>query len=346
MPSGLRLDASVDGQSWRSLIELPQYVGPLYWSAGHPMARVRSGRVELRVPPGGPPARYLRVTQTGRDPIWRWSVRELFVYAATDTPSVAPGADGPALARAIRAAGVTRLYADHGWGARAATADAGIRVPPANLQLDAYGFRGSPIDLLPPFRWVPGSGALVEPADAEGFAGGARVAGLGFTRQAVGGLTLFAHAPVPGLPGTPLPRAALALTASRHPEVAPRALDGDPGTRWATGAPQAPGDWVRIDLAAPRVVRAVRLWTANPTDAPRGLALEGSADGVTWQPIAAELRTDGRLRWGGIALLRDGVEGVRLDFAPAPLRALRLVLTRGDPVFDWSIHELTVYAAD
>ena len=310
-------DASVDGQSWRSLIELPQYVGPLYWSAGHPMARVRSGRVELRVPPGGPPARYLRVTQTGRDPIWRWSVRELFVYAATDTPSVAPGADGPALARAIRAGGVTRLYADHGWSARVATADAGIRVPPANLQLDAYGFRGSPIDLLPPFRWVPGSGALVEPADAEGFAGGARVAGLGFTRQAVGGLTLFAHAPVPGLPGTPLPRAALALTASRHPEVAP-----------------------------PRVVRAVRLWTANPTDAPRGLALEGSADGVTWQPIAAELRTDGRLRWGGIALLRDGVEGVRLDFAPAPLRALRLVLTRGDPVFDWSIHELTVYTAD
>jgi hypothetical protein len=44
-----------------------------------------------------------------------------------------------------------------------------------------------------------------------------------------------------------------------------------------------------------------------------------------------------------MALLRDGIEAVRLDFAPVVARALRVVLTRGDPVFDWSIHELTVY---
>jgi hypothetical protein len=34
---------------------------------------------------------------------------------------------------------------------------------------------------------------------------------------------------------------------------------------------------------------------------------------------------------------------VRRDFTPVALRALRLTLTRGDPIFDWSIHELTVY---
>jgi hypothetical protein len=60
-------------------------------------------------------------------------------------------------------------------------------------------------------------------------------------------------------------------------------------------------------------------------------------------PLAAEVRTEGRLRWAGTALLRDGVEAVRLDFAPVVLQALRLVLTRGDPVFDWSIHELTLF---
>jgi hypothetical protein len=89
----------------------------------------------------------------------------------------------------------------------------------------------------------------------------------------------------------------------------------------------------------------VRLWTAHPTDSPRALALEGSEDGTRWRPLAAEASLEGRLRWGGIALLRDGVESVRLDFPPAPLRALRLTLTRGDPVFDWSIHELTVYGS-
>jgi hypothetical protein len=35
---------------------------------------------------------------------------------------------------------------------------------------------------------------------------------------------------------------------------------------------------------------------------------------------------------------------VRLDFPAATFRALRLTLTRGDPVYDWSVHELTVFA--
>jgi hypothetical protein len=93
-------------------------------------------------------------------------------------------------------------------------------------------------------------------------------------------------------------------------------------------------------------VRAARLWTASPTDSPRGVRLEGSADGVSWQPIPAEARSEGPQRWGGFAILRDGVQAVRLDFAPVTLSALRLTLTQGDPVFDWSIHELTVYAAE
>jgi hypothetical protein len=100
---------------------------------------------------------------------------------------------------------------------------------------------------------------------------------------------------------------------------------------------------VRIDLAAPRHLRAVRLWTASPRDSPRGLALEGSEDGTTWRPLAAQLSTEGLLRWAGMTMLRDGVTAVRLDFTPVALRALRLTLTRGDPIFDWSIHELTVY---
>jgi hypothetical protein len=42
----------------------------------------------------------------------------------------------------------------------------------------------------------------------------------------------------------------------------------------------------------------------------------------------------------------DGTTALRLEFPPARVRALRLVLPAGDPVFDWSIHELAVYAAD
>jgi hypothetical protein len=342
VPNGLRLEASTDGRAWRPLVELPDYLGPLYWSAGRPMGRVRSGRVELRVPPT--PARYLRVTQLGASYSWHWTMRELLVYAADDTAPPAADPDGPGLVGALRAAGVSRLYADHGWSARVALSDPGVRVLPANLAVDPYGFTGSAEAFWPRVRWTAGTGALLEPADAESFAALARANGLGFTETPVGSLVLFAYAPPPPAPGaTPVPRRSLTLSASRHSAEAPLAVDGDPGTRWATAHPQTPGDWVRVDLAEPRVVRAMQLATANPTDSPRGLALEGSEDGTTWRPIAAARRTRGPLRWAGITMLQDGVEAVHLDFAPVRVRALRVTLTAGDPVFDWSIHELTVY---
>ncbi len=341
VPRGVRLEASGDGVAWRTLVDLPKYLGPLYWSAGRPMARVRSGRVELRVPPV--PIRYLRVTQTGRDAVWAWTIRELHVYVAAGGAPVPPvEADGAALARAVGAAGVRRLYADHGWASRIALADPAIRVPPANLQVDDYGWKGSAAMLLPPVRWEPGTGVLLEPSDAEGFAAAAESGGLAFTRHALGGLALFVHAPSPA-PGAPLPAAALAVTASRHATRAGLAVDGDPATRWATAAPRAAGDWFRVDLRAARVVRGMRLAVANPADLPPDLTVEGSPDGVGWRRLAATLRPERRYRWGGFGLLDDGATAVRLDFPPATLAALRVVLPAGDPVFDWSIHELAVH---
>jgi hypothetical protein len=343
VPRGLRLEASGDGVAWRTLADLPQYLGPLYWSAGRPMTRVRSSRVELRVRPA--PVRYLRVTQTGRDALWAWTIRELHVYAATGAAAPAVDAEGATLARAIGAVGVRRLYADHGWASRVALADPAIRVPPANLQVDDYGAKGPAAMLLPPVRWEPGTGVLLEPGDAESFVAQAESSGLAFARHAVGGLALFVHAPSPA-PGPALPAAALAVTASRHGRRAGLAVDGDPATRWATAAPRAAGDWFRVDLAAPRPVRGLRLAVANPADLPPELTVEGSADGASWRRLAATLRPERRYRWGGFGLLDDGATAVRLDFTPTTLTALRVVLPAGDPTFDWSIHELAVYGGE
>jgi hypothetical protein len=345
VPVGVRLEASRDGVAWQRLLELPVYTGPLYWSAGRPMGRIRSGRVELRVPPT--PARYLRLTQLAAGFRWPWTVRELFVYAAAGEPGPEPPPpDGQSLAAALRAAGVRHLYADHGWAARAALADPGLRILPANLALDPYNYKGSAADLFPPARWEPGAGVLLEPADAEGFVAAAAGSGLAYTEQAVGHLRLFRYAPAPPRPGVALPASALRVSASREPGRAALAADGDPGTRWASAGPQAAGDWIRIDLDRPRRVRAVRLWTAHATDAARTLTLETSDDGVTWRALDATVSREGALRWGGIALLRDGTESVRLDFPPTGASALRLTLTRDDPVFDWSIHELVVFAEE
>jgi hypothetical protein len=344
VPRGLRLETSGDGTAWRTIVDLPEYLGPLYWSAGRPMARVRSGRVELRVPPT--PVRYLRVTQTGRDALWAWTIRELHVYAAAgEPPAPSVDVDGVALAQAIGTAGVRRLYADHGWASRVALADAAIRVPPANLQVDDYGFKGPAAMLLPPFHWEPGTGVLLEPSDADGFAAAAVTGGLAFERHALGGLTLFVHAPAVA-PGVALPAAALAVTASRHGRRAGLAIDGDPATRWATAAPRVAGDWFRVDLGTPRMARGMRLTVVNPADLPADLAVEGSPDGVRWHRLPATLRLERRYRWGGFGVLPEAATAVRLDFPPVALAAVRVVLPEGDPVFDWSIHELAVYGGE
>jgi hypothetical protein len=345
VPRGIRLEASVDGIAWHVLVELPAYAGPLYWSAGRPMRRVRNARVELRVPPT--PARYLRITQTGRDERWGWTVREVFVYADGEgPPSADGGVEGQVLARGLREAGVTRLYADHGWASRVALADSSIRIPPANLFLDNYGFRGSPEDFLARFHWGPGTGALLEPVDAPGFALAARRAGLGFSVRPLAGLELFVHAPPLPLPGRPLEVRTLTVTASRRPHRAARAVDGKLRTRWVSGGPRAAGDWFRIDLETPRRLHTVRFRATDPSNLPETFQIEVSTDGTSWRMVPATTHVERTLRWGGIALLADSAVAVRVDLEAVTARALRLVLPEGHPEAAWSIHELELRASD
>ncbi len=339
MPRGLRVEVSSDEVAWHTLVDLPEYVG-LYWSAGRPMARVRSNRVELRVAPT--PARYLRITQTGQGP-FSWTIRELYVYAAVSgEPRPPVEADGAALAQAVGAAGVRHLYADHGWASRVAVADPTIRVPPADLNLDDYGFKGPAPMPVPAFRWEPGTGVLLESPDAEGFAAAAHAGGIAFERRALDGLTLFVH--VPARPALPI--GTLAVTASRHEDRARLAIDGDLATRWATAAPRAAGDWFRVDLTAPRPIRGMRLAATNPLDLPSELGVEGSLDGVRWQPLDASVRLERRHAWSGFGLLPGGATAVLIDFPPTTVSALRVVLQAGSPRSDWSISELTVYGGE
>ena len=71
--------------------------------------------------------------------------------------------------------------------------------------------------------------------------------------------------------------------------------------------------------------------------------MEGSLDGERWERLPATLRPEHRYRWAGVGILDDGIVALALDFPPANVKALRLVLPAGDPQFDWSINELAVY---
>jgi len=93
-------------------------------------------------------------------------------------------------------------------------------------------------------------------------------------------------------------------------------------------------------------VRGVRLWTSDPDGSPGELEVEGTTDGATFSTLAPLVHRAGPMAWGGFTWLRDGVDTVRLDFAPTVLRGIRLTLRQGDAKKQWSVLELVVYADD
>ncbi|WP_147794501.1 discoidin domain-containing protein [Cellulomonas sp. Y8] len=114
-------------------------------------------------------------------------------------------------------------------------------------------------------------------------------------------------------------------------DVAARAVDGDPTTRWSTGRPQRPGDTLEVDLGRAVAVRAVVLdaGAGSGGDWPRGYEVLASADGASWT-VAAPTRAGA----GQVAAAALDGTGVRY---------LRVRLTAdADPW--WSVAELRVLA--
>ena len=114
-------------------------------------------------------------------------------------------------------------------------------------------------------------------------------------------------------------------------DVATRAVDGDPGTRWSTGRPQRPGDALEIDLGRTVPVRGVVLdaGAGSAGDWPRGYEVLASPDGASWRPAAAARAGAGQVA----AAALDGAE----------VRYLRIRLTAdADPW--WSVADLRLLA--
>jgi hypothetical protein len=118
------------------------------------------------------------------------------------------------------------------------------------------------------------------------------------------------------------------------------ALDGDPATRWDGGA-QRGVEVLTIDLGSVRTVDGLTM-TLGPhlSDFPRLLAIETSQDGSVWSH-----------QWQGSTAVHAFVAAVRrpadvpLAFAlpHVPARLVRLRQLGQDPVFYWTIFELTVF---
>src|SRR5262249_1167527 len=97
-PMGLRVETSLDGQTWARVIDSPSVMPGLHWWKGHPRVD-ESGRVQIRLPPRS--VRYVRFTELGDGPRGsEWSIVELFAYEVADRPWAPPAEALEALAEA------------------------------------------------------------------------------------------------------------------------------------------------------------------------------------------------------------------------------------------------------
>jgi F5/8 type C domain-containing protein/dolichyl-phosphate-mannose-protein mannosyltransferase len=99
-PRGLRVEVSLDGQSWTRAAEAQVYWGPCSWARGRPLPSY-DGWVVARFLPLR--ARFVRLTQLASDPRFAWSIAELVVRAPGKPADAMPPPPPP---------GPGRLFAD------------------------------------------------------------------------------------------------------------------------------------------------------------------------------------------------------------------------------------------
>lgn len=238
----------------------------------------------------------------------------------------------------LRERGIEHVYTNYWVGYRLAFESGESIVPtsfeqPATERIPAYGraVRGAErvAYVAPPSR-----ARLLERA-----VGGL---GLSYERARVNGYEVVFDLERPGDDGPVRPlvlrREALRASASAHGLAA--LLDGDLSTRWATHAPQRPGQWLELRFDRPVDLAWISLSAGDyRLDHPRDLDVLARGEDGTWTTVASSSRDPGLAYW---------LQGGRLEIDARGARAdrLRFVQTGADSVFDWSVAEVRVWEED
>ncbi|MEA2700884.1 MAG: beta-glucosidase [Myxococcales bacterium] len=133
-----------------------------------------------------------------------------------------------------------------------------------------------------------------------------------------------------GVPSGPFDRANWTLTASSTSvmptDVITNAIDGMAGTRWSSGQPQAPGQFLKVDLGSTGCIGQIKI-TSPGTDFTTGYTVSVSTDDNAYVAIA---------KGSGIAATTTTIR-----LPPHNARYVRIEQT-GTSGSWWSISELTI----
>jgi glucosylceramidase len=126
----------------------------------------------------------------------------------------------------------------------------------------------------------------------------------------------------------PVPMKGATATASPVGETPAGAVDADGSTRWSSGGPPRPGQYLQVDLGSVKRMRRVAIDSGGHAgDYARGWALSAGIDGSHWRTLA---------RGEGAGQLTN------VDLPPTRARFLRVTSTAAGANW-WSIADLRVY---
>ncbi len=173
---------------------------------------------------------------------------------------------------------------------------------------------------------------------------GLRALGIDVRETPVGAIYVLEPVPTFATGFVPIGPEGWVVRASGNASEAANLIDRDASTGWRSPGPQAPGQWVAVDLGREETVTRVDLLAIDWQEVPSGYRVEVSRDGKRWQPVVVVPQYWGPLFFSEHhAFLKVRQGRVQAIFPPVRTRLVRLVQTGEVPYRDWAARELFVY---
>jgi len=131
---------------------------------------------------------------------------------------------------------------------------------------------------------------------------------------------------------TALSRAGWVATGSYTAEAPGLSIDGDPNTRWSSGAAQSNGQYLQVDMLSAKTFKQLTIDAGTSVnDYPRGYQVFVSNDGASWGSAVAS----------GAGSTASSVTTV--TFSQQTARFIKVVQTGTANPYWWSVYEFNVY---
>ncbi|HMK66347.1 MAG TPA: discoidin domain-containing protein, partial [Thermodesulfobacteriota bacterium] len=326
LPSGLRVELSLDGKQWGQVAELQanDMLSGLYWYHGRPRL---DDLPHFQISFSPQMARFIRLTNltTPENPKETWRIAELFIYEAVEHSLLLPG-------KALKAYHRAEEALDHWWDDPTGPhplfpgTNLKTRQKQVNWQSVIKNLQEA-IQEAP--DWEEAHQLLGTAVDWGGLWNRGE-------KNAVKGLNWEALFPAKTLSKIPLTQ--MKASSNVNDDQSRLAVDGDPSTRWSSARGQERGMFFQADLGTDHLVDGFALFLGSSlNDYPRNLKIMGSRDGNSWE----EIRTVSKAYYAFAG--NQIYKKTYYSFSPVLLRYLKLVQGGRDPNFWWSIYEMEVF---